>query len=280
MHRVATVIARYHAELAPRYPVGEVEAIVRRMFDHQLGWDPLQMEIRKGDRLPEEDLAKLHAPLMRLRAGEPVQYVLGEVEFAGLRLKVDPSVLIPRPETEELVELILNGTRRAPRTIIDVGTGSGCIALALKRAFPRARVIGTDVSDGALHVARANGRSTGLDVAWRLEDILGGATLDPADLVVSNPPYVPRNEAGTLATHVVEHEPHGALFVPDEDPLLFHRVIAAKAFASMEQGGSLWFEVHHGGAGPVVDLLARGGWDRPTALADMSGARRFIHARR
>lgn len=278
-NRVISVLSQYREQLGDLYPDGEVKAIARTVFQELLGWDVSQMEFRKFESLSESDLLKVYLPLKRLRAGEPVQHVLGQVYFHGLHLHVTPDVLIPRPETEELVELIIeNGF--VPSRVVDIGTGSGCIALALKQEFPEATVIGVDVSEAALIVAAGNGSQNNLHVEWQHADVLDTSFALPAgaDLVVSNPPYIPRSEEDMLAFHVREREPHIALFTPDEDPLLFYRAIGTMAFASLPKGGQLWFEGHWKHAPSVGALLISIGFASVEVVKDLSGNDRFIHA--
>lgn len=280
-NRVASVLEQYKAQLADRYSEGEVRAIARTVFSERLGWDPAQLEIRKLESLSESELLKVYLPLKRLRAGEPMQYVLGEVEFHGLRLSVAPGVLIPRPETEEQVDHIYRYGGR-PSRILDIGTGSGCIALALKRGFAQADVVATDVSKAALAIARRNAEQNEIGVELIAHDILKDdlAALGQFDLIVSNPPYVPRGEEGSLSDQVREHEPHLALFVEDEDPLLFYRTIGRKAKEVLASGGWLWFEGHWLHAPAVGELLTGMGYGAVEVIKDLSGNHRFIRAQR
>ena len=279
-NRVGSVIERFRQDLAENYDEGEARAIVRTVFAERLGWDPGQMELKKFESMSESELLKVYLPLKRIVSGEPVQYVIGEVRFHGLRIQVNGSVLIPRPETEELVERIIDSCTTAPQRIIDIGTGSGCIALALKAAFPDADVMGVDVSEEALKTATTNARLNELIVEWRKLDVLDPTiTFPPADLIVSNPPYVPRSEAPTIARHVLDHEPHKALFVPTSDPLLFYRVIGQKARASIVPGGPLWFEGHPATIHAAAVALRGQGWKKVEVLRDLSGKSRFISAR-
>ena len=280
-NRVDSLLGLYDSSLAARYAAGERRAIVRAVFQERLGWDAAQLEMHRNEALSESELLQVYDPLKRLQAGEPLQYVLGHVHFHGLRLAVAPGVLIPRPETEELVyRLVEEGGD--PQCIVDLGTGSGCIALALQRAFPRAKVTGVDVSPDALAIARSNGALHGLAVKWVLADLRDPDLLlpDGTDLVVSNPPYVPLSEAPSLSEHVREHEPGLALFVPDDDPLLFYRRIAAAAIRSLVDGGRIAFEGHYRHAAQVGDLLRQHGFRNVRVEADLSGLPRFILAQR
>jgi|688.fasta_scaffold04303_13 release factor glutamine methyltransferase len=283
--RVATnsvnaVMEQYQRDLEGLYPLSEVRAIAAAVFHHALGWDLIRVLMDRDAALSESELLRVYMPLKRLRTGEPLQYVLGETGFHGLTIGVDPSVLIPRPETEELVDLIRRSAI-APSRVVDIGTGSGCIALALKQIFPEAQVTGVDVSDQALLRAMDNGRRNALDVTWLCGDILqADMALPAADLIVSNPPYVPRAEESSLGLHVRAHEPHLALFVEDVDPLLFYRAIAEKALKALGPGGVLWFEGHHLHSSQVASLLDDMGYHGVQCINDLSGSPRFVRATR
>lgn len=278
-NRIATILGLYRTELAGLYSESEAKAIARTVFHERMGMDAARLELHKQDVLSESELLKVYDPIKRLAAGEPLQYVLGQVHFHGLVLEVAPGVLIPRPETEELVEHITRSAIK-PIHIVDIGTGSGCIALALKRAFPHAQVMGIDVSDAALAIARRNGERNGLEVEWVLADVLDPAFTLPegTDLVVSNPPYVPRSEEEGLTEQVRAHEPHLALFVEDPDPLLFYRRIGELAVATLGTGGELWFEGHYKHTPATGGSLRGMGFTAVEVLQDLSGNHRFIHA--
>lgn len=279
-NRVASVIELYRSELGPLFGAGETRAITRAVFHHQLGWDAADMELHKRAALSESELLKVYLPLQRIRSGEPLQYVLGQVPFMGLAIGVSPGVLIPRPETEEMVDRIRTAAN-TPSRIVDIGTGSGCIALALKHHFRSAEVFGVDVSSVALSVARRNAERNSLDVKFMEGDVLAPTFNIPrADLIVSNPPYIPRSEEQGLSAQVREHEPHLALFVDDHDPLLFHRTIAGKALDALSAGGVLWFEAHYRHAAAVADLLLAMGYREVVLENDLSGNPRMIHCRR
>lgn len=284
--RVATntlgsLLDLYRSELTPIFGSSEARAVVRFVFEHAFGWDQSRLEANRTIALSESELLKVYAPLTRLRMGEPLQYVLGHVRFMGMDIGVAPGVLIPRPETEEMVDLIL----RSGRTYIsalDIGTGSGCIALALKKHAPNATVRGMDVSAEALSIAQRNADRLGLVVEWLHQDVLDPSATLPVrlDLVVSNPPYVPRSEEASLDPHVREYEPHLALFVDDADPLLFYRIIAQRAWDLLVPEGELWFECHYRYAEAVADMMKARGYSGIRLLHDLSGSPRFIRAHR
>ncbi len=280
-NRVATVLELYDRELTGQFPEGEVKAIVRTIFSDRLGWNAMDIELRRKEALSESELLQVYLPLKRIRSGEPLQYILGSTVFHGLRIQVAPGVLIPRPETEELVERIIRSGIK-PAKITDIGTGSGCIALALKNAFPSAAVTGIDVSPQALQIAQKNGSALGLDVHWLRADVLAPAFAIPegTDLLVSNPPYVPRAEEASLMTQVRDHEPQLALFVEDANPLQFYTTIAHHAWERMQPDGMLWFEGHHIHSLSVARMLEEIGFRDVRLHKDISGQDRFIEAKR
>lgn len=233
--------------------------------------------------VPPEAVTRLRALVERRRRREPLQYVLGEADFFGLTLRVTPDVLIPRPETEEVVEAALGclGGRHAPR-VLDAGTGSGCIALAIRSVRRDARVFACDVSPAALGVARENARRLGQEVTFFEADILSPdfAAQVPADLdlLVANPPYVPPEEAATLLPEVVAYEPHRALFT-DDDPLQFYRALVRAARQVVRPGGYVVFETHAEHGDDVCRLLDEAGMAGVELRPDLAGHPRIALAR-
>lgn len=284
MPTAGALAAEYRQALQPLYSPGELRAIIRMVFASRVGFSFPELEPDR--KISPQDAASLHRDLARLAAGEPVQYVLGTVLFHGLTLKVDPRALIPRPETEELVERIASSLPFVPACIVDVGTGSGCIALALKNAYPGARVIGIDKSTDALALARENGEALGLPVEWAQADALGAelapllqrTVQGPGNLLVSNPPYVPRTDAAEMAPQVVVHEPHAALFVGEDDPQQFYRAICQAAEQALHPGDVLWLEAHYRHAPATAALVLDAGFSTVDLLRDSSGNYRYIHA--
>jgi release factor glutamine methyltransferase len=283
-------------ELGERYPPGEAAAIARIVLEDAFARRPA---------LTADDRARLEAIATRLRAGEPVQYVLGEADFFGLKFRVTPAVLIPRQETEELVAWVLEDVSAFAKatadasavasakadaanqpTILDAGLGSGCIGLTIRRKNPSVRLIGLEKSADALAVARDNAaRLLGPDaegVDLRAGDLLDPAAwrdLPPLDVIVSNPPYIPRGEAHLVPPHVLEHEPHLALFVPgDAEPLVFYDVIGELGRQALKPGGRLFFECNEFNARDVVARLKQQGYGEVELRKDISGADRMIKA--
>lgn len=242
--------------------------------------------------LPEPDntdllASKIAEILPQLQTGRPFQYVIGSAWFYNMNLLVNESVLIPRPETEELVQLILQENSEATQEsfrAIDIGTGSGCIALALKNNWPQARIYAMDVSSEALAVAKENGQQLDLDIHWILADILEwDTTMDPElrfDVVVSNPPYITPAEMTAMAAHVIDFEPQLALFAPEGVPLLFYQYIADFAYAQLYPGGRLYFEINHAYGVEVSELLEKKGYEEVRLHTDMQGLHRMIAAKK
>lgn len=279
-----SLATEYRQALLPLHDAGELRAIIRMVFGSRVGIGHPELHAERTIGATEASL--LRNDLARILAGEPVQYVLGTVRFHGLTLRVDPRALIPRPETEEMVARIVTSLGYRPSCIVDLGTGSGCIALALKKAYPGARVIGIDQSTAALDLARENAEMLGIAVEWLQMDVLGlrlGAWLQqvfgaPGNLLVSNPPYVPRAEGARMALQVVGHEPHAALFADDGDPQQFYKAIATAADGALKPGDELWLEGHYLHAPATAALILDAGYSTVDLLRDSSGNHRFIHA--
>ncbi|MBQ9704768.1 MAG: peptide chain release factor N(5)-glutamine methyltransferase [Paludibacteraceae bacterium] len=279
-------------QLVPRYDESEAKAIVRMVLDMRFGLSMAAVYSGGVEQLSADRQSELARIMHRLTAGEPVQYVLGEAPFAQDIYKVRAGVLIPRPETEELVDWIsppdtpgcLQGT------LLDMGTGSGCIAITLAKRNPQVRVTGWDLSPIALSVAAENARRLQADVTFERKDILkegrsedakASLSLPPSkgwDLIVSNPPYICEQEKSAMHANVLEHEPCEALFVPDSDPLLFYRAIADFSMEWLKNEGKLYFEINPLYARELTDLLTRRGYTSVETRCDAFGKERFIKA--
>jgi release factor glutamine methyltransferase len=264
-------------ELSPLQGPGEAASVARLVLEDVFGY-------RRGSyprQLSQEEQILAWTTINRLKAGEPVQYVTGIADFYGLQLRVTPDVLIPRPETEELVEWILEETAPGQELrVTDIGTGSGCIALALKHKRPEWTVSGYDVSDDALAIARENAGKLELELAFQQGDALTPETFKGTyDIIVSNPPYIPPSEKDRMGASTLAHEPDMALFVPEEDPLLFYREIAKIATGNLVPGGHLFFETNEFNNDQVVELLKAVGFASVEARQDIHGKWRMALAR-
>jgi len=270
--------------LQAHYPAPEAQAIAALVAEHLLGLSPLQRRMQAAALVPAAVQAQLPAVRARLLAHEPVQYVLGTAHFAGLELAVTPATLIPRPETEELVQLIARAHAGQPGLrLLDVGTGSGCLAIALARALPRpARVVAVDISAEALAVAGRNAARYAPEVELQQVDILQAlpAGLPPSslDMVVSNPPYVRESERALMRENVLAWEPATALFVPDDDPLRFYRRLGEVGQLLLRPGGGLYLEINEALSEETQVLLRGQGYAAVRGVADMFDRPRMVVA--
>lgn len=233
----------------------------------------------KINHLSGSELRKAEDITFRLKSGEPIQYILGKTEFYGMPFMVTPDVLIPRPETEELVEWILAGNRQPGFSVLDIGTGSGCIAVTLAKKTHGANVYAWDISERALKVASENAFLNCVNVRFSLRDIFQPVDNSPFfDVIVSNPPYVTESEKTTMETNVLGFEPHGALFVPDDHALIFYERIADVALTSLYNGGELYFEINRDKGTEVCGMLRSKGFTHIELRKDISGNDRMVRA--
>ena len=271
------MLARIDDALGRRYDAQELETIKRALCTELLGVSALAFYTKDTLSLTPEQEALLADALKRLENGEPLQYVIGSTPFCGLTFKVDSRVLIPRPETAELVEWVAQDAD-SKGSLLDVGTGSGCIAISLAHRLPGWKVQGWDISDGALEVARENSRLNGTQVEFRKVDILNADPDCRFDVIVSNPPYVLDSEKGQMEDTVLDYEPHLALFVSDTDPLLFYRAIAAFGHRTLNPGGRLYFEINPLKVEEMKDMLMGAGYRDVEVRNDIFGKPRMIKA--
>ena len=294
--------------LTPLYEAGEAKAIVRWVLDVRFGLSWTEILCGKVTELSAHDQTELEKIMQRLEKGEPIQYIIGVTDFFGRQFHVAPGVLIPRPETEELCRWILasdkHGLTRTFReslhqsdaevrispsqsdaNILDIGTGSGCIAITLALELPDAKVTAWDISDDALRIAADNAKSLGANVTFEHRDILEKSLtshLSPLtpqfDLIVSNPPYICEKEKSTMERNVLDHEPHLALFVPDDDPLLFYRAIAQYAVEALKPQGSLFFELNPLYADDLAQELSMMSYHDISIRRDQFSKPRFLKA--
>lgn len=265
---------------ADGYTDAEATWCIRDIFAATKGWTRTQL-VANGDRELSPELQEaVEAVMAKLDRGEPLQYALGRSRFCGMWLKVTPATLIPRPETEQLVDMITdNASGRSDLRVLDIGTGSGCIAIALARALNSPIITATDISNDALSVAADNARNLSATVTLRHEDILT-AKPEPQslDIIVSNPPYITPAEKAQMSPRVLDFEPAEALFVPQDQPTLFYRAIANYAATALVPGGSLWLEIN-----PLFDRqtladVTAAGFSGAELIRDERGKNRFIKA--
>lgn len=262
------------------YPRGEALWLWREMLMRIKGWGQVELAIKAGDEVSEYLQRKVEEVTERLLQKEPVQYIFGMAEFYGLQLKVTPDVLIPRPETAEMVDMIVKwADGRTDLRVLDLCTGSGCIAVALARNLKFAKIAAIDLSSKALAVAAENVKALKVKVNLKLGDALQlkDETSPKYDIIVSNPPYIAESERASMDSNVVDHEPQMALFVPDSDPLRFYHAIARYAMTALVSGGVLYFEINPLYAIRLREELQQQGWDDVVVEADMQGLNRFIH---
>lgn len=279
---VAQINSEFLRVVVPHYGSREAVAMLRLVWSHVRGWEPVDLVLHRDDEVGVSTVESIRAIAGRLEKYEPLQYILGEANFFGLRLKVNRDTLIPRPETEGLVQLILDdfGSRSDLR-VVDIGTGSGAIALALARNLPFAQVTAVDISDGALNVARENARRLRCDVRFVKADILADRRLDGRyDIVVSNPPYVLDSERKDMDSNVLDYEPDSAIFAPEADPVEFYRVISKAAAEALADGGGLYFELNPLTAEEVRRIVEADGFRDVDLLRDIHGRVRFLRARK
>ncbi|MEX1188262.1 MAG: peptide chain release factor N(5)-glutamine methyltransferase [Bacteroidia bacterium] len=273
-------IKRYFdTELSEEYDVSERLALFRLVAGEINGFSMLHLHLNPNDRVNESDLITYSQWVKRLKNFEPIQYITGKSWFMDLELEVNPSVLIPRPETEELVNFILIENPSKEVRIIDACSGSGCIALALKHYLPQANVSGFDISEAAIETAKKNAKKNALDVLFFHADLLNEVNWvieGEIDILVSNPPYIPQIEKSNLAKHVYMSEPEIALFVADEDPLIFYRHLGNLAKRKLKAGGLLVSECHQDFTTEVADLWKKMGLANPEIHYDLSGNPRFV----
>jgi release factor glutamine methyltransferase len=253
---VSTFLDYLEQELSAMYEERERQQTIQWLFHDLKNWNRADLVMNKSARLSESEILTLHFNLKKLKQGEPIQYVVGEVDFFGLQLRVNPSVLIPRPETEELVKLIITENNLPGTSILDIGTGSGCIAIALKKLRPQWKVSALDVSVNTLNTAEQNARLNEVMIQFEKCDILHSYPLHgPFDIIVSNPPYVLDSDKFEMADQVLNHEPHQALFVPDADPLLFYRRILEIMPEVLKPEGKIYFEIHESKGNEMKQLV-------------------------
>ncbi len=271
----------YYNSLSQIYSQSEIKVLLEIVFEHFLNYNKIEVKTKEENRLSESELLLFHFTLKRLKNFEPIQYILEEAPFYGMLLKVSSSVLIPRPETEELVELILKHTPNNSR-VLDIGTGSGCIPIALKKMNPSLDVFALDISEEALIIAKENSEKNKTSVTFFQKDILQCDDLKALvghklDVIVSNPPYISALEKTSMDKQVTDFEPHIALFVSNEDPLIFYKKITLLASSSLTDKGQLFLECNQNYGSKVADILIENNFKNVQKIKDINGNIRMIH---
>jgi len=279
--KLKDAIARLRQGLQGHYDERELQAMARVICEDVFNYDPVDVALRQESELPDFAETRIDDIIARLCRNEPLQYIVGHTQFHGHRFTVTPDTLIPRPETEQLVDIIIDENTGSDLRVLDMGTGSGCIAISLARALKFAQVDAFDVSREAVAVARANAEALKVSRQVRL---WVGDMLSPQpdgahyDIIVSNPPYVCESERASMERNVLDYEPAQALFVPDDDPLRYYKAIAPYAAQALERGGHLYLEVNHRYAEQVGKLLEQSGLSNVRVVNDSYGKPRFVTA--
>ena len=269
------------------FPTSEIRCFIRILMEQVCNIAPHQLLIDKDKQLSDSQKKMLYQITERLKQAEPIQYILEQSDFYGLSFKVNKHVLIPRPETEELVERIINQVKQCKPdntslNILDIGTGSGCIAITLASHVPHANVTAIDISQEALLIAQENASSNDVNVLFKTVDILSSeaseAITEQYDIIVSNPPYIMEDEKTAMHNNVLLHEPHLALFVPNDDPLRFYKAIARLAKDKLNKGGKLYFEINAQCGAETVAMLTEEGFENIQLVKDLFGKNRITEA--
>lgn len=277
---VEQAVRTIRTALRPSYPAGEVEGFIRIIFRHLLHYEPVDILLRKDTVLPGFILDKIDKVVEELKKSRPVQYIFNEARFHGHDFYVDGSVLIPRPETEELVDIIVDENGLSDLSVLDAGTGSGCIAISLALALKFPEVTAVDISERALEVARRNAAALNArNIDFVCRDMLDmPVEVGKYDIIVSNPPYIAESEKAGMDRNVLDYEPSGALFVPDDDPLRFYKALSRFGEDALKPGGRLYFEINSRFHAEIKKMLDADGYVDVELLRDMQGLWRFARA--
>jgi release factor glutamine methyltransferase len=275
---LSDILGQFKIELRGMYPENEIRNIGYLVTEQLLNYSKIDFHLKDQEPISPESAEKFKQTLTRLKNWEPVQYIIGTTEFYGLPFRVDRRVLIPRPETEELAEWIIRENSGKPVSILDIGTGSGCIAVTLAKNLPQASISACDISEEALALAGVNAEINRASVRFYAMDVLNGNVYVPekVDVIVSNPPYVRQEEKRLMRRNVLDYEPERALFVPDENPLVFYRSIALMGRKYLNDGGRLYLEINEQFPSELTRLLENTGYYGIQVRKDLSGKPRMI----
>lgn len=284
-NKLKDAVRYYTQELEPIYGADESKLLVFELTDHFFGFNRLKLALEPEHRLTESEMLSLHFAVKELKRHKPLQYIIGYTFFSGLKFKVNPSVLIPRPETEELVAIAVEFCRANPqvRRALDVGTGSGCIAISLKNACHLVHVSACDISQEAIIVAKENAKNLCADIDFMVCDMRDGLAHQwnsGFDLIVSNPPYVTESDAKLMKPNVLDWEPDLALFTPENDDLFYYRLLAEMSLNQLNVQGMLLVEINEALGDAVKTLFIGAGLNEVTVSSDLHGKDRFVTARK
>ena len=281
-NKVEDIITFCKSELYEWYQKNEADNLIFILFSHVCGFSRTDIILRKDEYINESDLIHIYTAVSELKAFKPVQYILGETEFCGNLIKVNESVLIPRPETEELVNLIIRDNRnREGLCILDIGTGSACIAVSLAKSLKNPNITGIDVSEKALETASQNAIINDVSIQLIKEDVLANPFIQyrlfaSSNIIVSNPPYIPCSEKTKMSRNVIDYEPGEALFVPDEDPLIFYERITDLTLKYSCKGTIMYFEINENYREMLSDMLTGKGLKKYQFYKDIHGRERIL----
>ena len=266
--------------LKENLPSREIENIFFELLFFKMNWKRVDYLLNKNQKLSQKEVSFFKNCLEKINKNTPVQYITGQVNFCNLLIKVNPNVLIPRPETEELVHLILNNHNQdSLKEILDIGTGSGCIIIALKKTLSNTNCTAIDISKDAIRTAKANAVLNKVEVDFITKDILDYKNEEKSwDMIVSNPPYIPISNKKHMHPNVVQNEPSQALFVENEEPLKYYQIISDFANNHLKKNGKIYFEIHEDFANDVVNLLSTKKHFKTTVHKDFQGKKRFVVA--
>jgi len=267
--------------LKKNYPEQEISAITNLIFKTQFGIERLHLLAEPNQIISSNIVNHIIGICNELETGKPLQYILGETTFYKCIIKVNNQTLIPRPETEELVDLVIRENKGFQGRILDIGTGSGCIAIAIKKFLKEADLTGIDISDGALEMASNNARLNNVNVSFLKKDILKSdpESIPFAEIIVSNPPYVLESEKKYMKSNILNFEPHMALFVPDEDPLIYYRAIVILSLIKLSPCGKIYFEINEKKGSEICTLLESAGYSEVEIIKDINSKERFVKGR-
>lgn len=281
-YSVGKVIKIFRNQLISIYPLTEINSFLEIILENELDFSKIDIIMKEDELISEQQVHNIFSIIDRLKKHEPIQYIIGKTWFYDLEFTVEKGVLIPRPETEELVnQMIKENMKSNNLNVLDIGTGSGCIAISLKSNLPNSNIWAYDISDTALAIAKKNAKSNNCDINFVHQDILKTTNQIENikfDIIVSNPPYVTKKEAEIMNKNVLDYEPHLALFVENSNPLLFYKAIANYAKLNLKSTGSLYFEINEAYGNNVYEILKILGYQKIVINKDLNGKDRFVSA--